>query len=68
MARGEHLKMSEADRKRLSELSKKYIAEAKAGGKTGREAASAGLARARREVKGKSEVKKEKSFLEKLFS
>lgn len=67
MPRGDHFKMSDADKKRLSELSSKYIAEEKATGKyKPRQATAIGLARARREVRGtKTETKKEtpkKSF------
>lgn len=59
MPRGDHFKMSDSDKKRLSELSRKYIAEEKESKKyKPRQAVAIGLARARREVKGASASKK----------
>jgi hypothetical protein len=81
MPRGAHLKLTEAQRKRMSDLSRKYIAEEKATGKyPAKRAVAIGLNRARREIVGatkKAESKqteipgteknKEKGFLDWLF-
>lgn len=68
MPRGAHFKLTEEQRAKMSELSKKYVAEARKEGKP----TATGLARARREVlgsstKAKTEPKK-KGFWESLFS
>lgn len=51
MARGDHFKMTDDQKKKLSQLSSKYIAEEKATGKyPPKQAVAIGLNRARREL------------------
>lgn len=71
MPRGEHFKRTDQEKKRLSELSKKYIAEEKETGKyPPKQAVAIGLNRARTEVFGakkKAPGKKEKTWWERLW-